>query len=383
MASRIGAERSDGMSWRNVWITAIVLAGVGIAVGWFFYAFEYVETDVPAPLHGEARYNPFYALAKVLRAEGVKVESRGSLNLKTMHLAAADTLVLGADVRTLSDADADSLLDWVDEGGHLVFALPPGGEGRGGKLLRDFGLKVVDAWDCVIWRTSRKKESNYYCSQFGFKLVSTDDEDASTAFDLLVGDAENGYRIGRQSWGDGGWLIASDLKFLRNAALREEGNAELAWQVLAPELQGGTVHLVYAVDVPPFYVLLIKRGWPVLAPLLLALLAWLWARSQRFGPLLPLAQGHRRALLEHIRGAGEFTFRRGSAYALYAPLRHAFDDRLRHADPSTAALDGEQQATVIANRRALPLTQVQQALAPVGLGQQETFAATIKTLQEL
>ena len=371
------------MSWRNIWIAAIVLAGAAIATGWFFYAFEYVETDVPAPPHGEARYNPFYALAKVLRAQGVKVESRGSLNLKTMHLQASDTVVLGADVRTLSDADVDTLLEWVDEGGHLVFALPPGSEGRGGKLLRDLSLKVVNAWDCVIWRTPVKEESNYYCSQFGFKLVGTDDEDASIAFDLLVGDAEKGYRIGRQDWGDGGWLVASDLKFLRNAALKNEGNTDLAWQVLAPELQGGTVHLVYAVDVPPLYVLLVKRGWPVLVPLLLALLAWLWSRSQRFGPLLPLAPGHRRALLEHIRAAGEFTFRRGSAYALYAPLRRAFDERLRHADPGTAALDIEQQAAVIAARRELPRVQVQQALTPAGLAQPETFAATIKTLQEL
>lgn len=371
------------MNWRNVWIAAIVLAGTVLAVGWFFYAFEYVETETPAPLHGEARYNPFYALAKVLRAQGVKVESRGNLNLKTMHLGTTDTLVLGADMRTLSDADADTLLDWVDEGGHLVFALPPGSEGRGGKLLRDLGLKVVGDWSCVIWQTPRKKEPSYYCSPFGFKLDGENASEGVDAFDLLVGDADEGYRIGRQRWGDGGWLVLSDLKFLHNAALRDTGNAELAWQVLAPELQGGTVHLVYAVDVPPLYVLLVKHGWPVLAPLLLALLAWLWARSQRFGPLLPLAQGHRRALLEHIRAAGEFTFRRGSAYALYAPLRRAFDERLRHSDPLAAALDVEQQAALIARRRELPPAQVQQALAPAALGQPETFAATIQTLQNL
>jgi hypothetical protein len=130
-------------------------------------------------------------------------------------------------------------------------------------------------------------------------------------------------------------------------------------------------------------VLLIQRGWPVLAPMLLALFAWLWARSQRFGPLLPLAQGHRRALLEHIRAAGEFLFRRGSAYALYAPLRRAFDERLRHSDPAAAALDGEQQVAVLAAARGLPQAQVQQALVPMALGHPEVFAATIKTMQEL
>jgi hypothetical protein len=367
------------MNWRNVTVAAIVFAAVALAIGWFFYAFEYVEWEIPAPLHGEARYNPFYALAKVLRAEGVKVESHANFNLKTLHLGAADTLVLGADARTLSDVDVDQLFDWMDQGGHLVFALPPGSEGRGGKLLDDLGLKVVDTWGCVSWRTPRKKEPGRYCSPFAFKFDVK--EETADGFDVLVGDAETGYRIGRQSWGDGGWLVVSDLKLLHNAALNDD--PELVWQVLAPELRGGTMHLVYAVDVPPLYVLLVRSGWPLLVPLLLALLAWLWARSQRFGPLLPLAPGHRRALLEHIRAAGEFTFRRGDAGMLYAPLRRAFDERLRRADPSVAALDGEQQATVIAQRRGLSPSQVRQALTPAGLGQPETFTTTIKTLQEM
>lgn len=368
------------MSWRNVWITAIVLAGIGIAAGWFLYTFEYVETEIEAPLHGEARYNPFYALAKVLRARGVKVESRGNLNLGTMHPGKNDTLVLGADVRTLSDDEANRLLDWVREGGHLVLSLPPGSEGRKGALLEDLGLKVIDSWDCLHWRTSRKNPAEY-CSRFAFRL---EDEDAAEEdFDLLVGSSKEGYRIGRQTWGKGGWLVVSSLKFLHNAELNDEDNAELAWQVLAAELHGGVVHLIYAVDVPPLYVILFKRGWPVLVPLLLALLAWLWARSQRFGPLLPLAPGHRRALLEHIRAAGEFVFRRGGAYALYAPLRRAFDERLRRSDPVAAALDGEQQIAALATARGLPQAQVQQALVPVGLAQPEAFVATIKTLQEL
>ena len=368
------------MNWRNVWIAVIVLAGIGIAAGWFLYSFEYVETEVDAPLHGEARYNPLYALAKVLRARGIAVESRGNLNLKALHPGRDDTLVLGIDVRTLSDGDVHRLLDWLKSGGHLVFSLPPGSEGRAGALLDDFGLKVIDSAHCLHWQTPQKTAAEF-CSRYAFK--PEDEEAAEEDFDLLVGSAKDGYRIGRQAWGKGGWTLVSDLAFVRNAELNDGSNAELAWQVLAPALRGGVVHLVYAVDVPPLYVVLIKRGWPVLAPLLLALLAWLWARSQRFGPLLPLAEGHRRALLEHIRAAGEFLFRRGGAAALYAPLQRAFGERLRHSDPATAALDAERQTAALAAAHRVPTARVQQALAPVGLGQAETFVATIKTLQEL
>ena len=143
------------------------------------------------------------------------------------------------------------------------------------------------------------------------------------------------------------------------------------------------MHLVYAADVPPLYVLLIERGWPALLPTLLALLAWLWACSQRFGPLLPLAAAHRRALREHVEAAGEFTFRRGRAAALYAPLRRALIERLRRDDHTLGSLDGEALASALAMRCKRPLAEIRQALNPVDLNRPEQFFATIKTLTEL
>src|SRR5262249_29720889 len=158
------------------------------------------------------------------------------------------------------------------------------------------------------------------------------------------------------------------MDFLRTDELKRPGYAAFAWQVLAPALQqGGTVHLVYSTDVPPLHVLLVRYGWPALLPALAALLAWLWLRSQRFGPLLPVASAHRRALREHIYAAGEFTFRRGRGLALYAPLKRAFDERLRRDDPALAALDGEALAAELAKRNGLSTAAVQLALLPQGL----------------
>ena len=78
-------------------------------------------------------------------------------------------------------------------------------------------------------------------------------------------------------------------------------------------------------------------------PLLLALLAWLWARMQRFGPLLPPPAAERRSLLEHIVASGEHSYRYGYAHLLHAAVRDAFLARLRRRDPQAAALEGEPQ----------------------------------------
>jgi len=363
----------------------VVLVGLASAMllaalaAWWFTTFERVEDDIPAPLHGEARYNPFYALKQTLKARGIEVAARADLDLPAMQLAPDDTVLLGADVRTLTHEQASDLLAWIETGGQLVFALPQGDEGRAGELLDALGLSVVSGLHCLSWPAAHDGKAAQNCFRFRFRI----DAQQVDAFDLLVGDAKDGYVIGRSARGDGGWLVAGDLDFLHNDRLDDDGIAPFAWQVLAPALSGGKVHIVYAVDVPPLYVLLVERGWPAWLPALLALLAWLWARSQRFGPLLPPIATSRRALREHVAASGEFLFRRGRASALYAPLRRSFDERLRRDDPVLAALDGEALIAAVAARCGRPLAEVRLALEPRELRRPEQFLAAIKLLNEL
>lgn len=369
---------SGGVKPRVILVTLASVMLLAAVAAWWFTTFERVEDDVPAPLRGEARYNPFHALKKALQARGMEVAARADLNLPAMQLASNDTLVLGADVRTLTREQAGDLIAWIEDGGQLVFALPQGDEGRGGELLDALGLSVTSGLQCLSWpaRDGKKAQS---CFRFRFKV----DAQQADEFDLLVGDAEAGYVMGRSARGEGGWFAAGDLDFLRNDRLDDDGIAAFAWQVLGPELRGGKVHIVYAADVPPLYVLLVERGWPVWLPVLIALLAWLWARSQRFGPLLPAVEANRRALREHIAASGEFLFRRGRATALYAPLRRSFDERLRRDDPVLAALEGEALVTAVAARCGRTAAEVRMALEPRELRRPEQFLATIKLLNEL
>jgi hypothetical protein len=376
-------ERAIGgavMSSRNALIALVVLVLGAMLVAWWSYTFERIEQDVPGELHGEARYNPLYGLKRVLQARGVEVDSRANLNLRAMDPGENDTIVFGADVRTLSKADADALLDWVDDGGHLLFALPPSSEGRGGDLIETLHLTLLQHMICPSWPADGGSATHCFDMAFRPKAGSAKE------FDVLLGEGERGYYLGRRAHGDGDWTVVADLDFLHTEPLKRGGYAQFAWQVLAPVLPSEKVqkvHLVYATDVPPLHVLLVERGWPALLPALFALLLWLWARAQRFGPLLGVAAAHRRALREHIQGAGEFTFRRGRAAALYAPVRRAFDERLRRDDPALAALEGDTLVEALAARTGHSRALVRQALYPSGLAEPEHFFVTIKTLTEL
>jgi hypothetical protein len=206
---------------------------------------------------------------------------------------------------------------------------------------------------------------------------------AAADFNVVVGNAKDGWIVARRSWGQGRIEVVGAFDQLRNRTLDSPRNADWAWQLLAPLVQDGVFRIVYQTELPPLYVYLIRYGWFALLPLLIALLGWLWARGQRFGPLLPLPAPDRRALGEHIQASGEYLFRSGLVAALYAPLRRRFDEHLRRRDPELAALPQATIAQVLAERHRLPIDTVQQALRTPLPKERKAFLSTVQTLLQL
>lgn len=367
------------MSLRSQLLLALlVAAAIGVGVAWFLKTHERVTEEVAAPLTGPARYNGFYALERALATHGAKVESRATLgNVAT--LGAHDLVVLGTDVRTLSAQQAGALLTWVAGGGRLVFALPLGGEGRVGPLLEKLGLTVHEHFDCLRWPGEAGKESATWCSRVRFALA----KGQARRFAWLWGNKEDGWVFGRRALGDGDWTAAAEIDFLQNDELRMGGFGEFAWQVLSPLPEGGRVHLVYSAEVPRWYVLFARYSWPILLPVSLALVAWLFARGERLGPVLPLPAPGRRALFEHVGAAGAFAWRRGRAVALHAALLRRVLGRARRRRPELGALEPDALARALAEDAGVTPEAARHALAPLGVGQPVEFLAAIRTLMEI
>lgn len=354
---------------RNAIVAALVALGLALLAAWWLRTHERVERTVDLQPRGEARYNPLYALKLALREAGVRAQSRQRLRLGEVPLGAGDTLLVLSDPRTLSPREVDDLLRWVQGGGHLLVRTPPrqdsfatAPETRNG-LLSALALRPVPKPGCMRLaaprspaKTRHAPASPYlFCGSTRFTMEGVEPLQA-------WGDLDNGYAYARLAHGEGTVDVLADFDFLDNDSLEQPAFVLLARQLLQPGWKRGTVHLVYAASMPPLWRLLLDRAWMAWLPLLLAMCAWLWMRTQRFGPRVPSPEPARRALLEHVQASGEHLWRYGRAATLHGAVRDALLARLRRRDPVAAALEGELQAAAIAARTGVPAAEVLSAL---------------------
>lgn len=392
------ARRNGRLVGAGVLVLLVVLA---LLFAWFRHTYHRVEKTLYLPPTGEAAYNPLYALAKTLEADGVKVNARQRLMLDDNALARGDTLLLFNDPRALSPPEAERLLAWVEEGGHLLIRTPqysPGEDLSESNAPQAEMLELLSAWlvdetpSCEDFQVEGEGHHVEFCRgrRFAFDEVVPE---------LAWGDLQGGYVYARVAVGKGHADILADFDFLTNTAtrgfaqealdappdggLRDGPHRALARQVLAPNYRQGTMHLVYAAEMPSLWRTLYLHGWMVWAPLLLALVAWLWMRMQRFGPQVPAPAGERRSLLEHVRASGEHLYRYGRGVMLYAAVRQAFLARLRRRDPVAAVLTGEPQVAAIAERTGHPADRIRTALNVPASHDRQAFRDRIALLIQL
>ncbi|MCF7223555.1 DUF4350 domain-containing protein [Marilutibacter chinensis] len=365
----------------------VVLALLGAFGYWWFQTHERVDEEIDLPRSGEITYNPLYVLGLALREDGWTVNARQRLDPDEVELGARDTVVVLNDPRRLSRTDADALLLFVADGGHLVVRTPPR-QGPAGEpmslqapLLEALDLEVHErSAGCVSLSVADESEHVEFCQGRRFDiggiapLHSWRDKDGDTVY-------------ARMPHGDGTVDVIADLDFVTNDSLDDGPHIVLARQLLAPNWKAGTAHLLYAAEMPSFWRWLAGRSWMAWLPLLLALLAWLWSRMQRFGAQLPPPIGERRSLLEHVVASGEHIYRYGYAHVLHGAVRAAFLARLRRRDPQAAALEGEAQAALIAERfkdtLAIGADEVRTALSTPTARDHAAFRSRIATLIRL
>jgi hypothetical protein len=332
---------------------AVVLALVGVLLSalawWFTQNFGFNTQRVYVGFSGEARVNPYFAARLLLERLGMRVHQQVEVS-RTQALPPGATLVLAASRAELDPPTVDTLLDWVESGGHLVVGVET-------DLQRDWllnALEVSAAWpeDDDEEETGRAGHACPAPEEAEIEEVVLPDGRALKAgFEggpVLVDRSEGhlwrhesryGTRILAVGWGDGRVTLFSTLRLFSNRSIGEHDHAELLWGVLG-DPPSREVFLVRYLDTMSLPKWLWERAPLALVAAGAFLLLWLWRVVPRFGPLVPGAGTDRRSLLEHIRAVGRFHADQRRQGKLLEALRADCLDLFGRVAPLARGLEG-------------------------------------------
>jgi hypothetical protein len=371
--------------------TALTLLLLGL-LGLFLFASSNREQEmieIDGPRIGEAAYNPLYALKLALLDMDKQVDAFGALRTKSYQAQVSgkpSVLVLDVDIAEINPRDSGDLLNFVSAGGRLLIPLPDP-ELDGEVALLD-GIGWVESQrGCLQWSKEKLGEAELENGEFcGERSIGLYDLEEYGEPDPLwqAPHRPDRHVLVRISYGEGQIYFASNLKMLHSNSMRYPNQQALASFMLSPWLDSKQFYLVYGGRSLPWYVWLFRATWTILLPLFIALLAWIYLRNQRLGPVLPEIKRDRNSLLDHLDANGEFLARRKRRVQLCQDLLKRELQKVRRLDPMLMHFKDGDLLEHLRTIHAIAASEYNTILSsPAQLEQEEKFIASVKLIHQL
>ena len=314
------------MTLQRILIGLFVVLAVALGSLWFVNNFELKETEEQIGFQGEAKTNHLLAARLFLKRMGIPAERKDTL---TTLPTSNSVLIIDTERFTLSRQKIKALLDWVEQGGHLITrARTPTDAAetdneeatstpttlQSDLLQQALGISIgnyilPDDADLPLqvklpgMRTSLEVDPNFFYALHAEKKTIT--QATYHRNDWLV----------EQRHGKGRVTLVSNLDFIGNSFIKDYDHAEFLWYLVHSQYKTPpSVWLVHQDDMPALWQLIWEHAWPLVLTLAAFLPLTLLALAPRFGPLLPAPIPERRRILEHIQASGLFMWKRFTKY---------------------------------------------------------------------
>jgi hypothetical protein len=305
--------------------------------------------EIPIGYVGKARLNPYLAAERYLNQQGWDVESsRTWLNYddETQMI-----ILPGSFLRT--KGIAMRVLDWVNQGGNLVITIEGGEPDRNDFTESGSGMGVsepgyYDGLDHVLeqfkisssqysYQAAEEDSKNRGHLSRPWELVKTKEEWGGYSLEfegkvalkiekgrnLIQTQTEESRMVG-MNYGDGEVLVLAHARPFRNPYLARADHAEFLDHL--SERYGSTGKIVFLYGSSnSFFGLVWKEGWMVVIAGFILLVAWLWMRIPRFGPILRDNSVKRQPYGESLITSARFLWRTGELEHLVRPLRYQLE----------------------------------------------------------
>ena len=336
---------------------------------------------------GEAKRNPWLAATRFLEMNGLPVrQQRGVLDLPD-----ADSVVIAPADAIHSKALARHVMDWVRDGGHLIY-------------LAEGGALHQSDWADYSSSGPVRPESHPLPAQLGLTLsrpakathatgatldgtpyrislqdgIRFDTTGVRPAPDVLAGTPAEASLVSLTS-GLGRVTLLTHAHALRNRWIYDDDHAALLLALVGQTEAVSGVYFIKAGRVN-LWDMLQEQAWPALLAVGTLLLGWLWRVLPRFGPVRALPRRSERRFANHLDEAGSYLWKQKMTDALLEAPRQAV---LAAARRSALREQERHFVALLATRAGLPPERVQEALYGGTLPEARVFTRQMADLQIL
>ena len=354
-------------------LVAALLAGLLAFAASKATSYQEVIEHGPAP---QVRSTPYLAAEQFLAAQARAVDRAESLAALAELQADKQILLLLGERANMTSKQSTQLLEWVADGGHLVFVAERIWDERaassGDLLLDTLGLQQYETTDEEPTEPAKQQSGVEKGVELTRLYLENEDAPAYLAFHTGF----HLYDAGKKShaWANsqgathmlqlqhGAGLITAltDSWIWQNDNIDQYDHAWLLWYLT----QGREVTFVYRTGHDSLVKQLLHHFPEALLALTLVLAFTLWHLSHRPGPLIETATRGRRQLEEHLRASADFLYRHAGQGHLLASLQHDILQKAQRRHPGFEMLPHEQQCQMLATFSSLSATNINHALRP-------------------
>ncbi|EAR61231.1 DUF4350 domain-containing protein [Neptuniibacter caesariensis] len=384
-------------------IIGLLLISLTVAVA---SQLEKVERIINEGPNLNVRKNNFYAAGKFLESQGIEVK-HSTEPVSLMELSQNESLLLTNSYIFEDDDDISNLIEWISDGGNLIFQHNDGDnfnpiaayfdifinddtsaqeykdlrqsyydqlEEKRTQLEQDkLSPKQLVRADIDLIETSLPEPliSHYQASGSEQKISLYVQSPISIEHSLIQQGYSEEYReqmslvtvggnrysdtIATFSYGRGNITVITDASIWNNHQIGRFDHAHL----LATLTQhSDKVSIQRFVNWPSLDKLIIRYAPELTLSLILALFAWLLSKSQRFGPVSNNSHTDRRALQEHIQAVGNFHYQHGHHNHLLSALRKEIRIQMQHRDSTFMQLPDAKQFALISDISGIAENQI-------------------------
>jgi Domain of unknown function (DUF4350) len=387
---------------RRTLIAALVVIAAGAGAWWLYANFERATERVWVGFRGKARTDPYLAAQRLLERMGVSTQTvRAIPALRTLSPKA--TLVLPQARHAITTALQQEILNWVEDGGHLIIEAEPihqpdplldalavrraemalneetedaEEEAQDKKLepsdvekrLRNQGTDIVEI-DVPQGLAPVKVRMSQHLSLYAESAVARFGASATTLLFIEHG-------VGLVS-------VMNDFGSLSNYLIGENDHAEFLWRLVQLEPDSREVWFFNNPQRLSLIEWLWRNAWAALAGGTALLLLWLWRTAPRFGPIEPDPERSRRRLLDHLRASGRFLWSKGGAQKLIEAARESCLRRVMRAHPDLLATPESEREARLMEVLGLSSEQARKLLVPGQTLRIIDFLQTVRLYQEV